>query len=1003
MGSVKPEAQFEKEVIERLSKHGWTYRQDLDFQSEDALLENWRGLLNSRNLCRLNQIPLSDGEFSQLKEQIFQVKTPLEAGKLLLDGKLELVRDVAGYENEKLYLEFFWKHDVGAGLNQYEVVRQIKRNATISGRKDRIFDVTLLISGIPVIHLELKRKGVTVKAAYNQIREYAEADHFSGFYSLIQLFAILNPDETRYFANPGDYQKYNYKYTFAWKDFKNNPINEATGFIEEVLSVPMGHKLVTQYTIQDDAKGTLKVLRSYQIYAIEAILNKLQNPKFDGTKQMGGYIWHTTGSGKTMTSFKAAQLIGNLPKVDKVIFLADRRELTKQTMDEYSSFADSPDEVTDTKNTYGLLKALQSQSGNKLIITSIQKMRNLADLGEQEKITHKHMVFMVDEAHRSTFGKMMLKIKDRFPRAIWFGFTGTPILDENKNEDMTTADVFGDNLHVYSVGDGIRDGNVLAFDVRGSDTKNKNEKRKKVAEYKDPGKGKLYQEWMDRKKKSDLEVENQIPEANYACREHYELVVEDMLEKWEDNSTNRLFSAILTVPNISTATEYFNLLKDNSLGLRVTMIYDDSDRHEDDSLDHRLELEKAILHYNGLFDKSYSLDSLQAYKEDVADRLAQRNEYANLEESKRLDLIIVVRQLLTGFDAPYINTLYLDKTMEYANLIQAFSRTNRLVDDRKPFGIIEYYRRPERMKDNIQRAFKHYANSEAEGIMYVDSYDKNIEKIKETFHNITTLFPQTADGEPDFSNVPAKEEEQKQFVKWMNALEQILIKLRQQGFQWEKDLAKINFTHTQYLELQARYADLATGTGGGIPPRGALEINTVLVSGDSIRIDSDYLASLLNELGAKVNNEISQKATQTTEKLKEQIHQLFNGLRANDRRVAEKILRDVQVGKIPHIDSFEALLDQYKKEETDHLVQNIVDRFKLTKDDFMELMNSHVLGNDDWNAFNRMDKVVSSVDWNLVGEVFKEKNPTKSPNKLSLKTFVTTEIKETIIEILRSR
>lgn len=568
---------------------------------------------------------------------------------------------------------------------------------------------------------------------------------------------------------------------------------------------------------------------------------------------------------------------------------------------------------------------------------------------------------------------------------------------------MTTADVFGDNLHVYSVGDGIRDGNVLAFDVRGSDTKNKNEKRKKVAEYKDPGKGKLYQEWMDRKKKSDLEVENQIPEANYACREHYELVVEDMLEKWEDNSTNRLFSAILTVPNISTATEYFNLLKDNSLGLRVTMIYDDSDRHEDDSLDHRLELEKAILHYNGLFDKSYSLDSLQAYKEDVADRLAQRNEYANLEESKRLDLIIVVRQLLTGFDAPYINTLYLDKTMEYANLIQAFSRTNRLVDDRKPFGIIEYYRRPERMKDNIQRAFKHYANSEAEGIMYVDSYDKNIEKIKETFHNITTLFPQTADGEPDFSNVPAKEEEQKQFVKWMNALEQILIKLRQQGFQWEKDLAKINFTHTQYLELQARYADLATGTGGGIPPRGALEINTVLVSGDSIRIDSDYLASLLNELGAKVNNEISQKATQTTEKLKEQIHQLFNGLRANDRRVAEKILRDVQVGKIPHIDSFEALLDQYKKEETDHLVQNIVDRFKLTKDDFMELMNSHVLGNDDWNAFNRMDKVVSSVDWNLVGEVFKEKNPTKSPNKLSLKTFVTTEIKETIIEILRSR
>ncbi|WP_288319933.1 HsdR family type I site-specific deoxyribonuclease [uncultured Haemophilus sp.] len=1016
------ELAFEKEIIKSLDDNGWHYRPDLSHGTEEKLLSNWREVLNRQNVERLKDTPLTDEEFEQIKSQVFAINSPLEAARFLSTGQVIISREINGQKSD-LILECFWSHDVAGGKNSYEVVNQITRKKNRATGQDHRFDVTLLISGIPVIHLELKREGVSIEQAYWQIRDYMGNGDFGGFYSLVQIFGILNGSESRYFARPTDYRSFNYTFCFGWADEKTNqPIQESSQFIKHALRVPMGHKLMSLYTIADKPKGILKVLRSYQIYAVENILERLANrTRFDGSLEdrLGGFIWHTTGSGKTMTSFKVAQLACELKNVDKVIFLADRNELVKQTFNEYSGFVDDEDDVTATKSSNKLLAAILNPN-QRLIVTSIQKMDNVAKLGEQKKLNNTHIVFIVDEAHRSTAGQMLSRIKLSYPTAVWFGFTGTPILDENskgieiikdgeKVKTETTASLFGNRLHVYSVADGIFDKNVLGFDVRKNYPIPLRTLRNGIAKWKDPSMGEVYRDYLDKKKVSDLEIEQELSKSFYEKEEWVQQVSSYILDCWEQNSYSRQFSAMLAVNDIKSANRYFKALKDNPLGLKIAVIYDPNGEYNEGSFEDTSDLENAIIHYNNQFDTHFGLESVPQYKDDLMRRLARRDEFKKITTENRdhqLDLVIVVWQLLTGFDVPYLNTLYLDKVLDYANLIQAFSRTNRVLNEQKPYGIIEYFRSPILMSENIEKAFKLYSNKNASGAFFVPSKKENIEKINRTFEEISQLFPEKVDttsGEilPNFYQLPEDEESQKQFAKFFNEFEKTMIALRQQGFVWDnpKETKEVIFSESQYRELQARYADLDKINREPGAKKAKFEIDPNLVSGDSTLIDKDYLMKLLNELAQA---QAKAKAEEAKE-IEARIQPLFNQLRENDRLHAEQILDDVKTGKLERVENFSVLLDRYRMDSEQTQIQDFISQFGLDRECFGKLQAHHVLGKDDWKDFGLLDNLVKSADMDLVITQFSQEKPGEKPNTLKLKGYLRDKIKTEIERIILAR
>ncbi|SUB33497.1 type I site-specific deoxyribonuclease [[Pasteurella] mairii] len=1008
MPKSQSELVFENDVIRSLEDNGWTYRKDFSFTTEESLLEHWREILYQRNVDRLKDQPLTNDEFEQIKSQIFAIKSPLEAARFLATGQVMISRTLNGTKSD-IILECFWPHDVAGGKNCYEVVNQITRKKNRATGRDHRFDVTLLISGIPVIHLELKREGVSLSNAYWQIRDYMANGDFGGFYSLVQVFGILNGDESRYFARPADYRSFNPAFCFSWADIENKKIDESSQFIKHALRVPMGHKLMSRYIVADKPKGILKVLRSYQIYAVEQILARLNQAQFNGSEQdfLGGYIWHTTGSGKTMTSFKTAQLASELKNVDKVVFLADRNELVKQTVKEYSGFVDDEDEVTATRNSHKLLTALLDPK-LRLIVTSIQKMDNVAKMGKQHKLGKTNIVFIVDEAHRSTSGEMLMRIRQVYPTAVWFGFTGTPILlDEQSN--TKTADLFGNPLHIYSVADGILDKNVLGFEVRQNFPIPKKKLRDAVALWKDKDRGEVYRDWCNSKNVSDLEIEQELSKEFYNKEEWVKQVSQHILGVWLQNSDNCKFSAMLAVNDIRSANRYFNILKQNKLGLKIAVIYDPNGDYDEGSFEDSSELENAIIHYNQQFGTYFGLDTIAQYKEDLMNRLARRDEYKKItteQPEKQLDLVIVVWQLLTGFDAPYVNTLYLDKTLDYANLIQAFSRTNRILNNDKPQGIIEYFRTPIRMEKNIETAFKLYSNKSESGAFFVPTKQENIAKINRTFADIVCLFPKKEDLESgeilsDFSHLPKDEEAQKQFAKFFNELEKTMIALRQQGMNWDnlKEASQLVFTESQYHELKARYADLDKINRDPSTKKPKFDIDPMLVTGDTLVIDKEYLMKLLNDLAQAQ----AQAKAERAEELEAHILPLFNQLRENDRLHAERILSDVKTGKLKQVNNFERLLDQYKAESEQNQISDFIGLFGLDRDCFNQLQAHHVLGKDDWKDFGLLDNLIKSADMERVKMQFLAENPATPTDLMMLSFLLEKRIKDEVEKVILAR
>lgn len=884
--AFEQEAAFEAALINLLTeKYGWE-PEILRYKTEEDLIQNWKHILfeNNRDVDRLNDIPLTDGEMQQILDQITRLRTPLKLNGFINGKTVAIKRDNPADElhfGKEVSLKIYDRQEIAAGQSRYQIAQQPVFKARSSVLPNRRGDFMLLINGMPLIHCELKRSGVDVSQAYNQIEKYSHEGVFSGLFALVQIFIAMQPDEAVYFANPGPDGNFNKDFYFHWADANNEPLNDWKDIAQYLLSIPMAHQLIGFYTVADDTDGILKVMRSYQYYAASRITSRVAMRRWADKDQHGGYIWHTTGSGKTLTSFKSAQLIAASRDADKVVFLMDRVELGTQSLLDYRGFADDSESVQATENTDILVGKLKSDDpANTLIVTSIQKMSRVEEdngynTRDIEIIRDKRLVFIIDEAHRDVFGEMLRTIKDTFPNAMFFGFTGTPIHDENQKKMSTTSDVFGNELHRYSIADGIRDKNVLGFDPYMVPTYKDRELRKAVALEKakaateaealgDPTKKKVYLHYMDHTKvpmagftQADGNylkgIEDFIPASQYEREEHQNAVVDDILGNWVTLSHDSKFHAIFATSSIPEAIQYYKLFKAKG-DLKVTALFDPGIDNNGGAAFKEDAIVEIVEDYNARYGMKFQLATYAAFKKDISYRLAHKEQYKSVERTpdQQIDLLIVVDQMLTGFDSKWINTLYLDKILVYEKLIQAFSRTNRLYGPEKPFGTIRYYRKPYTMQRNIDEAFKLYSGDKPRGL-FADKLEYNLGKMNDLYDDIAAIF--VSARIENFEKLPEDHAERGRFAKLFKQFNDYLEAAKIQGFRWSKlsyDIKtdagvitiRLHLDETTYLILALRYKELFSGGGAGpgsddIP----YEIDSYLTEINTGVIDANYMNS----------------------------------------------------------------------------------------------------------------------------------------------------------------
>lgn len=1026
--TFKTEAEFEQAFIETLFNKGWESTV-LKNPTEQDLINNWSKILfeNNNGIDRLNGQPLTDSEMAQILEQIKTLRTPLALNGFINGKTVSIKRDNpndAVHLGKEISLSIYDRQQIAAGESRYQIVQQPKFPTSSPILNDRRGDIMLLINGMPLFHIELKRSGVPVSQAAHQIENYARSGIFSGLFSLVQIFVAMNPRETKYFANPGPDGVFNSNYYFNWADFNNEPVNYWKDIATHLLSIPMAHQLIGFYTVADKTDGILKVMRSYQYFAVRAISDRVARIEWDGRDRLGGYIWHTTGSGKTMTSFKSAYLIATSKDADKVIFLMDRIELGTQSLEQYNNFADTDDFVKSTENTYALINKLKSNNPNEvLIVSSIQKMSNIKQeegglkAHDIEKMQKKRIVIIVDEAHRSTFGDMLITIKETFPQAVFFGFTGTPIQDENEKKMNTTATVFGHELHRYSIADGIRDKNVLGFDPYLISTYKDSKLREAVAldEAKantikealdDPKKKEIYLRFMDKsqvamaghwdKANNYIKgIEDYLPTEQYRRPAHQNKVVEDILENWIQYSQNNKFHGMFATSSISEAIEYYRLFKKHKPELKITALFDPNIDNNENAKFKEDGLVEIISDYNIRYGIEFSLATHAKMKRDIADRLAHKELYKRVEHTpeKQLDLLIVVDQMLTGFDSKWVNTLYLDKMLEYANLIQAFSRTNRLFGKDKPFGIIRYYRRPHTMKRNIDSAVKLYSGDKPLAL-FVDKLQDNLKKLNSIFVDIEQLFKSA--GIENFEKLPEDKEACGQFAKLFKQFNEHLEAAKIQGFNWNtlsysfnnKDLnglpVPVLIDEQTYLILALRYKELFSegGSGGGGIP---FEIEGYLTEIDTDKIDSDYMNSRFTKyLKALYEGE---KAVSVEQALNE-LHKSFAALTHDEQKIANIFLHDVQRGDVKLIEgkTFRDYITEYQFKAKEGEIYEVISSLGLDEPMLRKILSAHVTENN-IDEFGRFGELLNSVDSAKAKQYFEKKEGQTIPAfKVKVKT-----------------
>ena len=748
--STQSEAALEAGLIATLRQMDYEYVQIVE---EDNLYANFKRQLeihNKKQLAEVGRTSFTDEEFEKILIYL-EGGTRFEKAKKLRD--LYPLDTVNG---QRIWVEFI--NRTQWCQNEFQVSNQI----TVEGRKKCRYDVTILINGLPLVQIELKRRGVELKQAYNQIQRYHKTS-FHGLFDYIQLFVISNGVNTRYFANNPNS---GYKFTFNWTDAANHPFNELDKFAVFFLEKCTLGKIIGKYIVLHDGDKCLMVLRPYQFYAVEKILDKVQNSNDNG------YIWHTTGAGKTLTSFKAAQLVSELDDVDKVMFVVDRHDLDTQTQSEYEAF--EPGAVDSTDNTDELVKRLQSNS--KIIITTIQKLNAAVSKtwysNKIETIRHSRIVMIFDECHRSHFGDSHKKIMKFFDNAQIFGFTGTPIFTENAVDGHTTKEIFGNCLHKYLIKDAIADENVLGF----------------LVEY--------YHG-------------NEVVDNDNQAR--MEEIAKFILNNFNKSTFDGEFDALFAVQSVPMLIRYYKIFKSLNPKIRIGAVFtyaannsqDDEQtgmgtgRYAKESVGEADELQAIMDDYNNMFGTAFTTENFRAYYDDINLRMKKKK-----ADMKPLDLCLVVGMFLTGFDSKKLNTLYVDKNMEYHGLLQAFSRTNRVLNEKKRFGKIVCFRD---LKNNVDTSIKLFSNSDNPE----DIVRPPFEDVKKEYKCLATEFLKKypTPGSIDFLQ---SENDKKNFVL---AFRDIIRKHAEiQIYEdYSEDAEDLGMTEQQFNDYKSKYLDITVG------------------------------------------------------------------------------------------------------------------------------------------------------------------------------------------------
>lgn len=896
----------------------WKYEPSI--KTTEQLWENFKRILEQHNQNTLDH-PLSVVEFNQVIKIISDIQTPYQAGQFLygLNGvsQIEINLD----DGRHVFLTVFDQKQIGAGDTVYQVVNQIDRPAKITGKQDRRFDTTLLINGLPIIQIEEKRDTHDVAEALNQMKQYIDESQYRDIFSTLQILVAITPNNVKYMANTTA-ESFNVDFAFSWQRKSDNGIvRNWKEFADSMLSIPMAHQMATSYMILDGTKNrqSLKVMRPYQVYATQKAIDGIKKADFEFGENKIGYIWHTTGSGKTITSFKTAWLASRMPGVDKVVFLVDRIALTKQTCESYRAYdPDASDDmlgsVQNTDNTTDLSRKLKSKD-NGIIVTSVQKLEKLIKR-KSFKSPDKNIVFIVDEAHRSTGGDSFGAIQKAFKRAAWLGYTGTPMFDETTT-GLRTEEIFGELLHAYTIREAIADANVLGFKVDFETTIDEESVKEKYLPrfYKEQ-----HPNWSEEKIRHKIanlsqdDMDDAIEPSFYDENSiHVKEVVRDIFDNWRNRSVEGKYNALLTThvgggkastPMAMMYFEEFQRVNDINRAeggqtLKVAVTFSQNTSNNDTMLETNRGLYAAIMAYNEEFGTSFDMSDVSGYTQDVVSRLNR-----SVSDGKFLDIVIVVDQLLTGFDAPELNTLYVDRTLKGAGLIQAYSRTNRIADNQtKPWGRIVNYRWPAQNEKLMNQALAIYANKDSANLTDEERGNQNVRdgitapEFDEVFQVVKSKVGKLADLTNEFTELPPSEKQKDFMFDLLREYNAGMAKLKQ--FEPEEvDGEKVGFSYDNPDELLSAL---------GMSPDQEVMLTTVLTNElkahiakekkvpvyqielrmthvKDVKIDYDYLTELIERLLNEVHEGKTGKALETQSK----INQFANSL--DDRTYAGKIV-----------------------------------------------------------------------------------------------------------------
>lgn len=929
------EQQFQNDFVKRLEQYRWEAPESLNNTTVDKLVEHWRGELNRINADQLEGVPLSDAEFDQVKARVSQIDNSFEAAKILAmegsTGKIDGIYrdDHPRVTRQQITLTIFKKAEVSGGDSSYKIAREVRTE------KGNRFDLVLLINGLPLINIEQKRTDKSLDEAFGQFkRYYRDGEFINNFMAFSQMMVITSAVATRYFATPKSLKDFNKSFVFQWADRDNKPMNNWEDIVEHFLMIPMAHQLVGDYLIIDEAleeeNRKHMIMRPYQVYALQAIEAAALGWTEDGFRH-GGYVWHTTGSGKTITSFKTALFLSTRGGFDKVVFLVDRRSLDNRTSENFKAYA-AYESVTvdDTKHTYHLKKQLRSSQRGITVTTTFKLDSLVKDLVENDDQTlaDKRIVFIIDEAHRTTMGKMMVNIKSYFKKnGLFYGFTGTPLFDENKATGMinvqsevidTTEKLFGPELHKYTIDQAIADGNVLGFHVDYINTgefEHHESLREQLGEKIKEEKPNLPARDIERALLvlEDAEIEREAKKygvLTYHDETHIPRVAEQILANWDLQSQEKEYNAILTVAYRNRVIAYYNEFKkalaNQDYDLNIAMTFSFGNENDVDTIPTEV-IEEMFKDYEEFTGIAYPIGEGDAYFEDVVARGSRGGSGRN---PRNIDLLIVADQLLTGYDSRYLNTLYVDRSLELQGLIQAYSRTNRVQGPNKEFGTIINYQYPAMTEENVNTALKLYGSGGKSSQAIVEHYDvavahfaKSVDEMKAVLANPTAWADLRTDTEAMEAFVETFGEANKELRTVMQYYE----------FEWNN--ATFGLDEHHWMKYTGAYKNLRDS----LPDDGNDEDEPVIplvgrtkLSGTQV-IDANHI---LNLIGDRVSSKkgIQIVDTETLRIIHQQIQELSD-MGENDQAVLLKEFVDTELvkGKLSSNYRFDALFEEWKQ------------------------------------------------------------------------------------------